>query len=741
MTSPRRAFLLGILLLVVLAQPPGWAATEPVPIGPGVIYQQMHRPEGPWAINVVEADLSHEYLELEALLAGGEVMARRPLSGIAAAAHEEVSRAVALINGDFFSLASSSGLPVGLHVQNGELVTLPDQSRSAFYVLADGTMHIERLRANAWLRAPGGLLLQFSGMNHPPGYADLVLFTPRFGEETRAEPGTTQIALIGLSDRLHPNVDLTARVASITPGQSQRIPPDGAVVAARGVQAYALRKLKVGDEVTLSLWLDPEKGQIEQAVSGGPRLVRDGLISVEHLRERFAESFAARRHPRSGLGIRNGTLVMVTVDGRQPGHSEGMTLYEFAMLFLELNCTDAMNLDGGGSTTLVVRGRVANSPSGGSERALVNALAVLTVAPVGPPVQLAVEPAEFSILSGERVSLRPTGLDQYYNPVAVDVEAVQWETAPALGTINKLGVFAAATVEQPTVGLVVARMGTMTASSVVRIAPGPARVVVTPASVSLAPGGTQQFSAEAYDADNNRVGLSPGRIVWRTEPAGAKISPSGLLQAPGQSGTLSVLACVEDVCGRAEALVGEEVRLVESFEKEGRWRYRAEPASLPGGLAWVEDRLRPRNHCLQLRYDLSQESGTRAAYADLNLQLPEAAALSLNVLGDGQGAWLRARLRDGTGRVFSLDLAKAVSWSGAWRRLSAPLPAEAEPPIMLESIYLAEIHAEHKPAGAIWLDDIAVGRALGAGSATPDTVPSNDPSLRSASSPAEKGGR
>ena len=713
--SLRRAFLLGTLLLLALAPAAAWAATEPVPIGPGAIYQEIYRPQGPWVIQVVEADLSQEYLELEALLGGGKTMARRPLSAIAGAAHTEVARPVAAINADFFSLASSAGLPLGLHVENGELVTFPDPSRSVFYVLADGTMHIDRLRANAWLRAPDSLLLRFSGMNRPPGYADLVLFTPRFGDQTQADPTATQIALVGLTDRVHPNVDLNARIASVTTGPSQRIPPEGAVIAARGVQAYALRKLKVGDAVTLSLALDPEKGQIEQAVSGGPRLVRDGAVSVEHLLERFAESFAARRHPRSGLGTRNGTLVLVAVDGRQPGYSEGMTLYEFAKLFVELNCTDAMNLDGGGSTTIVVRDRVVNSPSGGSERALVNALGVLSVAPVGPPVQLAVEPTEFSVLSGERVSLRPTGLDQYYNPVAVDVEAVQWEAAPALGSINKLGVFTAASVKEPTVGLVLARMGKMTASSVVNIAPGPTRVVVTPASVSLSPGATQQFVAEAYDEDNDQLAVSPGRIVWRAEPAGAKISASGLLKAPAQNATLAVLACVGDVCGRAEVVVGEEVALVETFEKPGQWRYRAEPASAPGGLDWAEDRLRPRNHCLQLRYDLSQGAGTRAAYADLDLQLPEAGALSVNVLGDGQGAWLRARLRDGAGRVFSLDLAKAVSWSGSWRRLTAPLPAEAESPVTLECVYLAEIHDEHKPTGAIWLDDIAVGRAPAVG--------------------------
>jgi hypothetical protein len=407
---------------------------------------------------------------------------------------------------------------------------------------------------------------------------------------------------------------------------------------------------------------------------------------------------------------------MAVVDGRQPGYSDGMTLYELAEYLVELDCSDAMNLDGGGSTTMVVGDRVVNSPSGGAQRNVVNALAVLSVAPVGPPVQLAIEPREFSLLSGERISLKPAGLDQYYNPVTVDANSVQWEAAPMLGAISKAGVFTGASVKAPTMGLVMARLGTMTASSVVHVAPGPTRVVVTPASVALKPGETQQFAVQAYDEDNEPLALSPGRAVWRMEPEGrgAKISSSGLLTAPNRDAQLAVLACVGNVCGQADVVVGEEIALVETFERKGNWRYRAEPASLPGKVEWATDPLRPRNHGLRLSYDFSQGTGTRVAYADLNVQLPEAGAFSADVLGDGQGAWLRARLKDAAGRVFSVDLASKVNWSGSWRQLTAPLPEEAESPVTLESIYLAEIHQDHTPSGEIWIDDIAAARPAAA---------------------------
>ncbi len=107
------------------------------------------------------------------------------------------------------------------------------------------------------------------------------------------------------------------------------------------------------------------------------------------------------------MGIKGNELLIVTVDGRQPGYSEGMTLSEFAKFLLSLGCTDAMNLDGGGSTTMVVRGRIVNSPSDGSERKVANALALFSLAPPLPPgspprpsARLVLDPPETTLLSG-----------------------------------------------------------------------------------------------------------------------------------------------------------------------------------------------------------------------------------------------------------------------------------------------------------------------------------------------------
>ena len=113
---------------------------------------------------------------------------------------------------------------------------------------------------------------------------------------------------------------------------------------------------------------------IADTIGGNPVLIRDGRLEWDSL---SGSHYIFARHPRTGVGLtKEGQVLLVTVDGRRPRHSVGMTLVAFAKLFKSLGATWALNLDGGGSTTMVVRGRVVNKPSDGHERSVGSALLV-----------------------------------------------------------------------------------------------------------------------------------------------------------------------------------------------------------------------------------------------------------------------------------------------------------------------------------------------------------------------------
>jgi len=116
---------------------------------------------------------------------------------------------------------------------------------------------------------------------------------------------------------------------------------------------------------------------MDYIVGGVGVLVRDGIVVADHADQKVRQGFITDRHPRTAVGIRkDGTWVLVVVDGRQPQLSKGMTLAEIAAYMKSLDCQNAINLDGGGSSTLWYEGHVVNSPSDGRERPVSDAILV-----------------------------------------------------------------------------------------------------------------------------------------------------------------------------------------------------------------------------------------------------------------------------------------------------------------------------------------------------------------------------
>jgi exopolysaccharide biosynthesis protein len=140
--------------------------------------------------------------------------------------------------------------------------------------------------------------------------------------------------------------------------------------------AEVLPGIRAGEKVSveadlLPLLPDPEAlwEKADFIVSGGPLLLWKGRRLEEPEKESISKVFFLARHPRTAAGLRaDGTLLFVTVDGRRPEESVGMSLPELTDLMLALGCVSAVNLDGGGSTTMVINGKVVNQPSGASER-------------------------------------------------------------------------------------------------------------------------------------------------------------------------------------------------------------------------------------------------------------------------------------------------------------------------------------------------------------------------------------
>ncbi|MCZ7579816.1 MAG: phosphodiester glycosidase family protein [Fimbriimonadaceae bacterium] len=282
--------------------------------------------------------------------------------------------AIGGVNADFFPF---NGDPLGLMIRNGELLSFA--SKRAVFWWNDSESGVGTCTTEAILYLPEARSLTLDGWN----------------EECGANAVTLNTAVAGASKAAAPCVQATYRIVdgSLSVGGAARlelesvaldnpsvpVPEGRVVIAARGNKVSALGPLFPGNAASLTIrGTGLDWPRVKHALGGGPFLVRNGRIGIDASQQGFNAAFSANRHPRTAVGITSeGDVWVVTVDGRQ-SISAGATLEETARLMLRLGCVDAVNLDGGGSTTFNLFGITLNRPSDGRERPVANALLVFS---------------------------------------------------------------------------------------------------------------------------------------------------------------------------------------------------------------------------------------------------------------------------------------------------------------------------------------------------------------------------
>jgi len=348
------------------------AAQDFKEVHPGVEYAKVSRVIDGKNVNFDLLRLDLKEVRLDVVHAMDSAIGTETTSSLA-----KRHNAVAAINAGFFRLDDSifAGEDTGLLVINRELDSEPIDKRSALII---GNL---RGRTSTYISAIQGFsgdilwngrhvesLIQ--GINRERKQNDAVMYFPSFGRTTLTDPGGLEIVV------------RKGRVRSIGKNSSP-IPPDGFVLSFSGGHLKDAPKFKIGDRVReradfSSPAITPANSKaIEDIVAGVPRLIRDGKVDITWKEEGASKSFVETRHPRTAVAnLKDGKFLMLTADGRSDA-SGGIDLYDLADFLLELGAVDALNLDGGGSTTMVLDGKVVNHPSDKSgERKIGDALIV-----------------------------------------------------------------------------------------------------------------------------------------------------------------------------------------------------------------------------------------------------------------------------------------------------------------------------------------------------------------------------
>lgn len=373
------SFLTAVALFVPLLGQGAEFTARTEQICPGLEYVHWQEKTAPWSIHVAKFDWRRNEFKLVTTTSTNHLLGLSPSTEQIKAIPAAEGHPLAVLNGDFFSWPKGpyQGDPEGLQICHGELISSPTASNpkkdrgQVFWMDTHDKPQLARVHSKFAVVWPNGKRTPFS-LNEGRTNDTAVLCTPLAGASTRLTYGVEYV-LEPVRNKpllpLKPGEVYLARVRAISRTDTA-IPTNGLVLSVGSKLLSSIPKVRVGDILVLSTGTTPDLRGVDHAIGGGPVFLRHGkLVDFPHPLE---------RHPRTALGWNDESFFFVVVDGRRKDVSVGMTFVELANEMKRLGCTDAMNLDGGGSAMLWVNGAIRNQPSENRERPCANALVLLT---------------------------------------------------------------------------------------------------------------------------------------------------------------------------------------------------------------------------------------------------------------------------------------------------------------------------------------------------------------------------
>ena len=380
------------------------------PVGPGISlhHQKFLNSSGWYDEQVLTVDLSNPAVKSD-LLTAPHVAQGEALSSMANRAG-----AAAGVNGDFFDIDSTQA-STGGEIQNGALVKTPDFGGWAHVGVTKGGLGRlvdMTLEASADLNGTAKPVLTINAANAggtPAG--SIVAYTSAWGNQIRGRgmAGVANVAEVLVKDD---------KVVEVHPSAGTGAIPDGAYyLVGRDAGADAIKALQPGDSVKLTYGLkDTAAQQLQWAIGTNKPLIQNGVATPQ------GDTSVA---PRTAIGFKDGgkTMFLLITDGRQAAAAAGTTLAQTAQMLLDLGADTGLNLDGGGSTTLVSRplggttATLRNTPSDGQERADPTGIGLFVTPGDGKVASLVVSPDEPRVFPGLHRALSAVGLDNHQTRV------------------------------------------------------------------------------------------------------------------------------------------------------------------------------------------------------------------------------------------------------------------------------------------------------------------------------------
>lgn len=683
-----------------------YESIEKTPMGPGVVHENIKRftTAGWWNINLLRVDLSNPYVEVKGLYNNESVGKRTRTSQLV-----EQNHAIGGINADFFYTGKFSGA-IGSLIENGEFVTAPNdgiaEKLSGFFIdMFDQANIIDSLQREVSLtNVKTGEKININAVNSLANNLNsIALLDKRWGEMSPGNTIDPELIEVFVRDNMVFNIRVGA--------DPYPIPEDGYVLVGKGNRADALLNLYFGSDVELNVSSNPNIEDIKFSIGGGNVILRDGkYVTLEP----NSSGDPRGNHPRTGIGISKDKkqLILATIDGRDTSF-KGVSQPMFGAILQELGAYNAINLDGGGSTTFALKPlgetkvTVVNRPSDGGERLVINGVGVFSNAPVSELNSIEIFTEDTNMFVGTTRKFTFKAYDQHYNPVTIDQSLVKLESSGLKGEAadGKFKALEAGKVR------VTATYEDKQAFIDLNVIEGVKDITTNLTSFNVDTNG-ERVLPDFYglNKDGIKALIHPEDMEFDTINSIGYVDGNKFYSGPNPvAGALT--AKFGDGLKNIIVYVGNEGKLLEGFETIDNLKFAVYPLEVQGKIDIVPD-AKQGNASASLKYDFSQGENTRAAYVkfvngdNIGLTIDRVPKqLGLWVHGDSSESWLRATIRDGNEATHKIDFSKKIDWEG-WRYLTVNLPSNLAYPVKLEDIYVVETDNLKRQSGEILLDGL-----------------------------------
>lgn len=388
-------------------------------VAPGIDYKVMHADN--------QRGFVFEYTPqmgtIPKIVYGDSVYGRNTLGSMIETYNDTGDGTIAAgINADFFSMVT--GVPLGVMINDGKLYA-SCEGKNAFGLYPNGLAVIGKPETDITLNInESDIEEKVEYFNKYPSVYNIYILNSDYGETTTSKIPSLEIVVKTENDAVFTQwCDIRGVVTDIYRDSHDNVIEEGHFIIsiANDSKFYEdFKNVRIGEEVTLTIRCDEKWRDVVTAVGGGDiilnnSLMPDGIVDEDH---------EELENPRTAVGITShGKVIFFAVDGRRNGHSKGLTLDQLASAMRSLGCITALNLDGGGSTTVIIRNnltgeyKLMNRPTDGTQRKISSAVVFVNMMQSdGEPEHISITPNQPQVLSkGGKVKLDINIFDAAFN--------------------------------------------------------------------------------------------------------------------------------------------------------------------------------------------------------------------------------------------------------------------------------------------------------------------------------------